>query len=128
MPEKTVKKNERIPILFVNFHGTIGGGQVHLMALLDELNRDKFSPRVVCCREGVFMDVLRKRGYQPVLIPFGKGKWRYWFVAIPALIKFYRLLKRERIRLVHVSGLQEAKLAAYPCAWAKVPMVWLVAP
>jgi hypothetical protein len=117
-----------IPILFVNFHGTVGGGQIHLLAILDELDRDKFEPHVVCCEEGMFVDILRRRGLAPVIIPFGKGKLRYFLVSLPALWKFYQHLKRISIRLVHVSGLQEAKLAAHPCAWAKVPMLWLVAP
>lgn len=116
------------PILFVNYHGTIGGGQVHLLTILEELDRKKFTPVVVCCQDGPFADLLRSKGFDPVIIPFGKGKRRYWMISLPAMWRFRQVLKKFGIRLVHVSGLQEAKLAAYPCAWAKVPMVWVVAP
>jgi hypothetical protein len=117
-----------IPIVFVNYHGTVGGGQIHILSLLDELNRDEFTPHVVCCQEGPFLELLRQRGLEPVLIPFGKGKRRYLSVSLPAWWRFYKFLKQTRARLVQAAGLQEAKLAAYPCAWAKVPMLWVVAP
>lgn len=116
------------PILFVNFHGTLGGGQVHLLTLLDGLDRTRFAPHVVCCQPGPFVEALKERGLIPILIPFGKGKLRYFSISLPAIWEFYRVLRRLSIRLVHVSGLQEAKLAAQACAWTKIPMVWLVAP
>ncbi len=115
-------------ILFVNYHGTMGGGQNHLLAILNGLDRKKFTPHVVCCQEGKFAEQLREQGLEPIIIPFGKGKVRYLSVSLPAFWKMYTLLKGLNIRLVQVNGLQEAKLAAYPCAWAKIPMVWVVAP
>jgi hypothetical protein len=117
-----------IPILFVNYHGTIGGGQVHLLAILAELDPKRFTPHVVCCEDGPFADQLRSRGIQPEIIAFGKGKLRHWTISIPAILKMYRLLKRLDIRVVHVSGLQEAKLTVYAASWAKVPVAWVVAP
>jgi len=115
-------------ILFVNYHGTIGGGQIHLLNILAELDRKKFNPQVVCCQEGVFVDKLNELGIATKLIFFGKAKFRYWIVALKAIWKFYKILKEQKIKLVHVSGLEEAKLAAYACHLAKVPMVWVVAP
>jgi hypothetical protein len=117
-----------LPILIVNYHGTLGGGQVHLLTLLGGLDRSRFTPHIVCCEDGAFVTELRKRGFEPEIIPFGKGKRRYFSVSIPAMIKVYKLIQRLGIRVVHVSGLQEAKLAAYAARWAKVPMVWVVAP
>lgn len=128
MEKPLINKDNPTPILFVNYHGTMGGGQVHLLTILDHLDRSQFAPQVVCCQPGPFVDQLRRRDLDPILLPFGKGKRRYLHVSVPAFLKFHRILKKNVIRLVHVSGLQEAKLAAYPCAWAKVPMVWLVAP
>ncbi len=116
------------PILFVNYHGTMGGGQVHLLTLLKGLDRTRFTPFVVCCEDGVFADTLRQKNMEPKIIRFPKAKWRNLHRSIPALWKFYRYIKKMNFKLVHVSGLQEAKLAAYPCHWAKIPMVWLVAP
>lgn len=120
--------NTPLPVLFVNFHGTIGGGQVHLLTLLDGLDRTRFLPQVVCCEDGPFAEALRQRSLEPAIIPFGKGKRRYLATSLPAMLKIYRLIKTLGIRVVHVSGLQEAKLAAYAAWWAKVPMVWVVAP
>ncbi len=116
------------PLLFVDYHGTLGGGQVLLLNLLDGLDRDRFTPHVVCCRDDAFAAALRTRGLEPVIVPFGKGKLRYLTGVLPAWWAVYRLIRARGIRLVHVSGLQEAKLAAYPASWAKVPVVWLVAP
>ncbi|MEW6517489.1 MAG: glycosyltransferase family 4 protein [candidate division FCPU426 bacterium] len=117
-----------IPIVYVNYHGTVGGGQIHLLALLDELDRAQFTPHVVCCQDGPFLELLRQKGVEPIMVPFGKGKRRYILTALQAWRRFYNILKQTRARLVQASGLQEAKLAAYPCAWAKVPMLWVVAP
>ncbi len=116
------------PILFVNYHGTIGGGQVHLLTLLKKLDRAKFAPRVICCQEGPFAAALRALQIPCTVVPFGKGKLRHLTVSLPAMWKVYSYLKREGIRLVQVGGLQEAKLAAWPAAAARVPMLWLVAP
>lgn len=116
------------PILFVNYHGSVGGGQVHLLTIIDGLDKSRFAPQVVCCQEGKFLPLLKERNIEPILIPFKKAKWRNLHYSIPALWKFYKLLKKQKFKLVHVSGLQEAKLAAYPCSWANIPMVWLVAP
>jgi hypothetical protein len=116
------------PILFVDYHGTLGGGQVLLLNILDGLDRDRFAPHVICCQDGAFAAAVRARGLEPVIVPFGKGKLRYLSVVLPAWWAVYKLIRARGIRLVHVSGLQEAKLAAYPASWAKVPVVWLVAP
>lgn len=116
------------PVLFVNYHGFMGGGQVHLLAILRGLNRNRFAPEVVCCQEGPFAETLRQEDFTLTMIPFGKGKLRYLCVSLPAIWKIYWLIKRKRIRLVHVSGLQEAKLAVYAAYWARVPVVWVVAP
>ncbi|MCD4812142.1 glycosyltransferase [bacterium] len=117
-----------VPIVFVNYHGTIGGGQNHLLTILDGLDRQRFLPHVVCCQDGQFAKELRRRGIPLEIIPFWKGKLRYLHKNLPALWQFYQYVKKVSARLVHVSGLQEAKLAAYGCKWARVPMVWLVAP
>lgn len=117
-----------VPICFVNYHGTMGGGQVHLLTLLDGLDRERFLPSVVCCQPGPFLEQVRRRGIEVQVIPFGKGKLRYWNIAWPAIFRFNRWLKARRVRLVQVGGLQEAKLAAWPCAWRKLPMLWVVAP
>jgi hypothetical protein len=128
MAESMNSSSGPIPILYVNYFGTIGGGQVQLLTLLDGLDKKRFLPYVVCCEEGGFWDELVKRGINPIKISFGKGKRRYLRVSIPAYFKFYQVLKQLGVRLVQVQGLQEAKLAAYPCSYAKVPMLWVVAP
>ncbi len=128
MASLNLKTAGRMAVLFVNYHGTLGGGQVHLLTLLDGLDRARFHPHVVSCQEGPFTEALRERGLQPVIIPFGKGKLRHWTVSLPAIWRMYRLLKNRRIQVVHVSGLQEAKLTAWAAARAGVPMAWVVAP
>ncbi len=117
-----------IPILFVNYHGFVGGGQVLLLTLLDGLDRARFTPHVVCCQDGPFLELLRARGLKPILIPFGRGKLRYLHASLPAIWNIFRLIRRLKIRVVHVSGLQEAKLAAWAAALRRVPLVWVVAP
>jgi hypothetical protein len=101
---------------------------MHLLAILKGLDRTRFSAELVCCKDGPFLDTLRALGFDPILIPFGNGKLRHLSQSVPAIFKMFRLLKRKGIRLVHVGGLQEAKLAAWPAAWAKIPLVWVVAP
>lgn len=98
------------------------------MTIIDNLDRELFTPHAVCCSEGLFADVLRDRGIEPEIIPFGKAKWRYFITTAIAWWRFYRFIKKNHFKLVHVSGLQEAKLAAWPCKWANIPMVWVVAP
>jgi Glycosyltransferase Family 4 len=128
METTTQNRTVPAPIVFVNYHGTMGGGQIHLLTIIDGLDRSRFEPHVVCCQDGLFAEQLRSRGITPKLIPFGKGKLRYLSVSLPAIWTFFKYLKEISAGMVHVSGLQEAKLAARACTWAKIPMVWLVAP
>jgi hypothetical protein len=124
----TTESTQPIPILFVNYHGTMGGGQVHLLTLLDGLDRNQFQPFVVCCQDGSFCEHITAQRIEPILIPFGKAKYRYILTAIKSLWKMWQVLMQKKIRLVQVIGIQEAKLAALPCWWLKIPMLWIVAP
>ncbi len=99
-----------------------------MLTIIDGLDRTCFTPHVVCCQEGQFAEQVRLRGITPKIIPFGKGKLRYLRISLPAIWSFFKYIKEISARLVHVSGLQEAKLAAHACKRAKIPMVWLVAP
>ena len=122
------ESDQSTPILFVNYPGTIGGGQVHLTSILKELNKKIFNPHVVCCNAGPFVEDLEKQGIGTTIINFGKGRWIHFFRSIPAVIKLYRLIKEKNIKLVHTHGLLEAKMAALPCKAAGIPMILVVAP
>jgi glycosyltransferase involved in cell wall biosynthesis len=113
-------------LLFVNYHGTMGGGQVHLLSLITGLPKEQFKISVLCCQNGAFIEVLKQNNIEPRIVPFPKGRRRYIWHVWPAWHKLSKILKAENIDLVLVSGIEEAKLSAGPCHKQKIPMVWLV--
>ena len=87
------------PIVFVDYHGTVGGGQIHLLTIIDGLDRTCFTPHVVCCQEGQFAEQVRLRGITPKIIPFGKGKLRYFQII------YFTVAEALHIPYIIISGI-----------------------
>jgi glycosyltransferase involved in cell wall biosynthesis len=116
------KKNETI--LFVEYFGTVGGGQVVLLNLLKRLRR-KYDVQVLMLNEGPFFGMLEKEDIRVHYIKTPpKIRYRYFWDYLPFMFRFLRLLKDIKPSLVYVNGYFAAKLTAVPCSLLKLPFIW----
>lgn len=96
-----------INILYLSHTGsTIGGGEIQLINLIKNLNRDLYNPAVICPDSGVFSEKLKSLDI-PVYICYMPG-WRkarsYLFrrLAYKSLIK---LARKNDFNIIHTSDL-----------------------
>ena len=86
-------ENERINILFTiaSFYSLdrqIGGGEVHLLSLLNKLDREKYNIFVAYPGRGPFEDLLKDKPVTPLLVSNLRGKYEpFSIVSLMRLIK-----------------------------------------
>lgn len=112
--------NQPIKILETIRQGQIGGGESHLLSLVENLDRSVYEPVVLSHTEGPMVDQLRAAGIKTYVIPTTKPfDVRVWK-------KVLQLMKAENIRLVHAHGTR----AFSNCFWAakqlKLPVVYTI--
>ncbi|NLG50318.1 MAG: glycosyltransferase [Chloroflexi bacterium] len=116
-----------IRILFVDHAEALGGAERSLLLLLEHLDRTRFQP-VLACNSGPLADAARGLGVQVEPVPMPRlrreaaAPMRLW-QGTRALI---RLVRRERIDLVH-SNVMRASFYASLAAWLTGrPLIWHV--
>ncbi|MFZ4695007.1 MAG: hypothetical protein ACOYMV_07770, partial [Verrucomicrobiia bacterium] len=57
------------PILYVHHERAIGGAPLSLLYLIRQLDRTRWSPRVICLREGPAAELYRKEGLPVRVVP-----------------------------------------------------------
>ena len=113
-------------LLVENDGDIIGGGQISLLALMRHLDRQRYAPLCLCPAEGSMTAAVRQAGIpvrvveQPQL-RLGSG------VAIGRAVRnLYRVVRRERIQLIHANGSRCMLYAGLAGKLARVPVVWHV--
>jgi len=129
-------------VIYVHHESALGGAPLSLLYLLRKLDRSRYSPHVICLKEGAAADLYRKEGL-PVRVISGpdlshtnlvwfpihklpKLLWRMFF-SIPLFFRlrcaFSKIAKESRRTLIHLnsSTLLTAALAA---RCAGLPVVW----
>lgn len=116
-----------IRILFVDHAEALGGAERSLLLLLEHLDKPRFFP-ILACNPGPLAEAARGLGVQVELVSMLRlrreitAPLRLW-LGTRALI---RLIRRERIDLVH-SNVMRASLYASLAAWlAARPLIWHV--
>jgi glycosyltransferase involved in cell wall biosynthesis len=115
-------------VLFVTINMELGGTERQLCALAAGLDRRRFAPRVCCLRGGgPLADTLAAAGVPlTVLAPRARGRagrTRPFRVFLPQILSLSKLMRRERIAIVH--GLLPAALvtAGFAARRARVPVL-----
>src|ERR1700743_769638 len=90
--------NKRIKVLECIRQGKIGGGESHLLNLVEYLDKNRFDPIVLSFTSGPMIERLLKMGIGTEVIyterPFDISKWR----------KVKDFLKKEQVDLIHAHG------------------------
>lgn len=113
-------KDTRYKILYCIRQGTIGGGESHLMDLVEFLDKEKFKPLILSFTDGAMIDHFKKKGVDTFVIhterPFDPKVWK----AVSALIN------KELPDLVHIHGTRAFSNLLWPLKKKNIPVVYTI--
>jgi glycosyltransferase involved in cell wall biosynthesis len=112
--------DRKIKILECIRQGQIGGGESHLLSLVENLDRDRFEPVVLSFTEGPMVDRLRAMGVKTHVLyterPFDITKWS----------RVRELMKAEGIDLVHAHGTRASSNTVWAARSLGIPLVYTI--
>lgn len=111
---------EKIRVLECIRQGKIGGGESHLLSLMEHINRDRFEPHVLSFTDGPMISRLKELNIPTTVIhterPFDVFKWK--------MVR--ELLAGKRINLVHAHGTRAASNTMAAARKLGVPLIYTV--
>lgn len=116
-------------VLYITKLVELGGGEKSLLFTVEKLDKNIFQPTVLCHKRGSLTFELEKRNIKVAIFTFGVAKKLLGFVpiiSITSIIKFWNLLIREEIDLVHSNCFSSVVFASIPTKLLKIPLVWTV--
>ena len=112
--------NNKIRILQTIRQGQIGGGESHLLSLVENLDKDRFEPVVLSFTDGPMVDRLKQMGIQTEVIftekPFDVSKWG----------KVKQFIAANNIQLVHAHGTRANSNVFWGTKKLKLPLVYTI--
>jgi len=136
-----MQASSRARVLYVelNLDGTIGGSYFSLLYLVSGLDRERFEPRVVFASPNSLIDTYRAAGIDtralkprvplragPLLRPLARliNFFTAKLHSVTSVVRYFRLLRRERIALLHLNNSVDTGSEWMLAAWlARVPCV-----
>ena len=115
------------PILFVDHAQARGGAQNCLLLLLEEIDRERFTPHLAT-QPGHLADAARALGVSVHQVPLRKLRGAAagpWHLA-RATVRLTRLIRRQGIALVHANSLRASAYAGPAAFLTRRPLVWHV--
>lgn len=115
-----------VPVLYVSHHADIvGGGEISLLTLLKDLDREAWSPRVVVPGEGQMIERCRALDIPTHVIPMPSCRWPG--TVMRAGVQMLRqLMVDHRAALVHANGSRSMVYAALARRTTTARIVWHV--
>jgi glycosyltransferase involved in cell wall biosynthesis len=108
-------------ILYTVNRMDVGGSQTHLVQVLRLLDRRRFEPMLCCLSgRGALLDAARETGATVISLGMRRLKTPG---ALPALARLARLMRRERIDVVHNYLLRANVVGTIGARLARVPVV-----
>ncbi len=111
---------KKIKVLECIRQGQIGGGESHLLSLVENLDRSRFDPVVLSFTDGPMIDRLKAMNVETHVIhtlrPFDVTKWR----------KVKQLIRSLGIELVHAHGTRAASNVLWAAKSLKLPVIYTV--
>jgi len=118
--EISMNTNRKIRILETIRQGQIGGGESHLLSLVENLDKDRFEPVVLSFTEGPMVDRLQQMGIKTHVIyterAFDFTKW--------GTVK--QLMLDEKIELVHAHGTRANSNVFWAAKKCGAPLVYTI--
>lgn len=112
--------SQPVKILETIRQGQIGGGESHLLSLVENLDRSLFEPVVLSHTTGPMVDQLKAVGIKTYVIPttkpFDMSVWK----------KVKNLMSLENIQLVHAHGTRAFSNCFWGAKQLKLPIVYTI--
>lgn len=100
--------------------GQIGGGESHLLSLVENLDKDKYEPVVLSFSDGPMITRLQQMGIKTHVIytekPFDITKWS----------RVKQLLKEENIELIHAHGTRANSNILWAARSLQIPVIYTI--
>jgi glycosyltransferase involved in cell wall biosynthesis len=122
---------EAARVLYLGFYGELGGAELHLLSMLDWLDRGRVDPLVGVAAEGPFVERLRARHIDVRVLPWltylargaanpirGVAQGVRFVRGVPPLA---RLCRTERVTLIHAFAEPAVKYGAALALSAHIP-------
>lgn len=113
-------KTKKIKVLECIRQGQIGGGESHLLSLVENLDKSLFEPVVLSFTDGPMIDKLNEIGIESYVIyterPFDVFKWK----------KVKKFLKEHQFDLVHAHGTRANSNILWAAKSLNIPVVYTI--
>ena len=110
----------RVRLLECIRQGQIGGGETHLLSLVENLDRDRFDPVVLSFTEGPMVDRLKAMGITTHVIytekPFDVSKRK----------EVRQFLEEQGVELIHAHGTRAASNVMHVARQLGIPVIYTV--
>ncbi len=110
----------KIRVLHTIRQGKIGGGETHVINLIEQLNKDRFESLLLSFTDGPMVDRMRELGIKTYIIkterPFDISKW--------SLVE--KIMIDEQIDVVHAHGTRANSNSFYGAQKRRIPLVYTV--
>lgn len=107
-------------VLEVIRQGQIGGGETHLLSLVQLIDRQRVEPICLSFTDGEMVSALHHMGITCHVIPSARA-------FDPSVQRrVIQLMRQERIDIVHAHGTRAASNVLLPARWLRLPLVYSV--
>ena len=113
-------------LLIENSGSFLGGGQVSFLQLIEQLDRSRFEPSVVCPDKGDFFEAVVERGVPTFVLPMPSLRGLGWVSCPFAARSWLELMRRQSIDLLHANGSRAMIYAGLSGRLASRPVLWHV--
>ena len=111
---------KKIKVLECIRQGHIGGGETHLLSLVENLDKSVFEPIVLSFTDGPMIEKLKSQGIKTFVIhtrnPFDFTKW----------LKVKKLLMEEQVDVVHAHGTRANSNVFWAARSLNLPVIYTV--
>ena len=111
---------KKIKVLECIRQGHIGGGETHLLSLVENLDKCVFEPIVLSFTDGPMIEKLKTQGIKTFIIhtrtPFDFTKWQ----------KVKKLLMEEQVDVVHAHGTRANSNVFWAARSLNIPVIYTV--
>jgi glycosyltransferase involved in cell wall biosynthesis len=110
----------KIKILQTIRQGKVGGGETHVLDLVNELDKNRFESVILSFTEGPMVDKLRADGFKTYVVPTEKPfNYKVWNEVKQILID-------EKINIVHAHGTRANSNTFSPARKLNIPVIYTV--
>jgi len=106
--------------------GIFGGGQISLLELLANLDREKYHPLVIMGQEGKFKKEVQKLEVEYIVLPMSGLKRLNPFPIFSSLWRIYNYARKKKVNLIHCNTSRAALYAGPVAKILGIPLVWQV--